>query len=602
MAIKDPSRLVQHVLLPLLVFSIISIILMYPVSLHPGQMINGRPFEDAFEYIWYLFWYKHALLELGTSPLFQPNIFYPEGWNLVFAAFPPIYPTLAVPFTAILGEVLTYNLFILATCIFAAYGAYLLAKALGSNQWGGIFAGVGFAFFPQRAVYFGGHLNFLTGSMWLPWLFFGLLQAKQKPAARSRWMAFAGLSLAMSIAGSWHFVFISTISAGVFALILLWPEFRRGPGLRAWARPIAVFVGTAAVIIGPFLLNAAIAHRRLGGDEMFSFSGTNASAVSLERFFVPSAINPLFWNLARQTFPLTNGQDGVVMFGYVVILAVIVALIRLRPWTTPVRALVGTAAITILLMTGPMLHWWGNPIAVKPPGAETIRQLIPELALEDGAVGIPMPALALYRLVPPFRTFHSFSRWGLPAALALSALAGLGITYLMQNRRSPVVRALMGIVPLMILLFEFNTLPLPDTTNINDIQRGVDDWLASQPEQSVIIEFPLSYTLKGQTLYYTIEHGQKIVHGAGSIFPTEFAERLPVLNTWPSEGTVDLLTELGVRYVVVHSYQPSEQFEAEALPAILLDERIVLLETFDETIGPIQASYIFGLAGPSSAD
>lgn len=593
MSIKNPARVLQNVLLPLLVFSIVSIILMYPVSLHPGEMINGRPFEDAFEYIWYLFWYKSALLDLGVSPLFQPNIFYPEGWNLVFAAFPPVYPTLAVPFTAILGEVLTYNLFILASCVFAAYGTYMLARSLGSNQLGGLFAGIGFAFFPQRAVYFGGHLNFLTGSMWLPWLFYGLVQAKAKPAGRSRWMAFAGLSLAMSIAGSWHFVFISTISAGIFALILLWPEVRRGDGLRPWLRPMAVFVATAAIIIGPFLLNAALAHRRLGGDEMFSFAGTNASSVSLERFFVPSAINPLFSTLARETFPLTNGQDGVVMFGYIVLLAVVVALFRLRPWSTAVRALVGTAVLALLLMMGPMLHWWGNPIAVNPPGAETIRQTIPELALDDGAVGIPMPALALYLLVPPFRTFHSFSRWGLPAALALSTLAGLGVTYLLQNRRSPVIRALMGPAFLVILLIEFNTLPLPYTTNISDIQRGVDDWLASQPEQSVIIEYPFSYTLKGQTLYYTIEHGQKIVHGAGSIFPTGFANRLPVLNRWPSDETVDLLAGLGVRYVVVHAYKTRDKFDEEELPGILSGGRVRLIETFDEAIGPIQASYLF---------
>ena len=69
-----------------------------------------------------------------------------------------------------------------------------------------------------------------------------------------------------------------------------------------------------------------------------------------QRFFVPSAINPLFSTLARETFPLTNGQDGVVMFGYIVLLAVVVALFRLRPWSTAVRALVGTAVLALLLM------------------------------------------------------------------------------------------------------------------------------------------------------------------------------------------------------------------------------------------------------------
>ena len=93
------SACTRH-LVPLSIFAAVTGSFLYPVSLHPSQMINGRPFEDAFEYVWYLEWYKQALLNLKVSPLLHTGIFYPGGWDLGFAAFPPIYPALLVPLTA----------------------------------------------------------------------------------------------------------------------------------------------------------------------------------------------------------------------------------------------------------------------------------------------------------------------------------------------------------------------------------------------------------------------------------------------------------------------------------------------------------------------
>jgi hypothetical protein len=224
---NDWSRSVLlDAVVPLSVFVAVTIFFLYPVSLNPGQMINGRPFEDAFEYVWYLAWYKQALLDLHASPLFQPGIFYPGGWDLRFAAFPPVYPTLLAPLTALVGPVTSYNLSLMGTCVFAAYGMYALARALGSNRFGAIFAGIAFAFLPQRSVYLGGHLNFLTGSMWLPWLLLTLVKAKESERMRLRWVAFGGVAFAMSIAGSWHFVFLSSL------LLLIWMIFYLGSSIR----------------------------------------------------------------------------------------------------------------------------------------------------------------------------------------------------------------------------------------------------------------------------------------------------------------------------------------------------------------------------------
>jgi hypothetical protein len=80
----------SRIVLPLAVFCGLTLVVTYPVGLHLASVIIGRPFEDAFESIWFLYWYKHALFDLHVSPLFQPDIFYPMGWDLRLAVMPPV--------------------------------------------------------------------------------------------------------------------------------------------------------------------------------------------------------------------------------------------------------------------------------------------------------------------------------------------------------------------------------------------------------------------------------------------------------------------------------------------------------------------------------
>ena len=101
-----------------------------------------NPTNDVFEHIWYLQWYKHALLDLRISPLFQPDIFYPGGWDLAFASLPPLFPAILAPVTSVMGPVVTYNLLLLISTVAAAYGVYLLVSAMGGTVLGGIFSGL----------------------------------------------------------------------------------------------------------------------------------------------------------------------------------------------------------------------------------------------------------------------------------------------------------------------------------------------------------------------------------------------------------------------------------------------------------------------------
>ncbi|MCA9970187.1 MAG: hypothetical protein KC425_08225 [Anaerolineales bacterium] len=556
--------------------------LLYPVSLHPRTLLLGRPFDDVFESVWYLGWYADALFTRGVSPLFQPDIFYPDGWELGFAVMPPLFPALFAPVTAVFGPITTYNLLLIGSTLLAAYGVYRWHRAMGGSRWGGLFAGLLFAFYPNRQTYQHGFLNFLLGSMWLPWLLLALHQAVHVPRHRGRWLALAGLFFGLSIAGAWQFVYISSVAAGVYGGLLLLPAMWRERG--AWLRPLVVGGLVLLVVAGPLLANGLLTRQRIGASADFPLHDLIGTSTSLERFLVPSAWNPLFWELARDTFPLHDGEDSIVAFGFSTLLLAAAGLAwRGAPGQAHRRVLLALAGASLLLMLGPFVKWQGQPVTLP-------------LA---GGVRVPLPALLIYDLAPPLRSFHHFGRLGMVAALGLGALAGLGLTMLLRRSR-PRLRPFLVAAALLALLLELNTQPQPQVTAAAGMVRQVDAWLAAQPEPRVIVEMPLWHTAKAQSLYYSLAHGQRMVHGYSIIWPAHFLAARPALETWPAETAVAELAALGVDTVLVHVFEGQEaDFVAQTLPVLEANPRLEVVGRF-ERAAPWEGgdTYLFGAITP----
>jgi hypothetical protein len=580
--------------LPLIFYSIITACLTWPIASHLSSLVIGRPFEDAFEKIWYLYWYEHALWDLHVSPLFDPGIFYPTGWDLRLASLPPFYPALLSPLTRLTNPVFAYNLGLLVSCVLAAYGMFLAARILGANWWGGLLAGIAFAFYPQREVYLGGHLGMLFGSMWLPWIIYGVARAVRSPEERKSGVALALGSYALAIAGAWQFIFLGGVVLLVAAIGYWLPAVKSRSG--GWARALLVGILVWSVIAVPLLIGALAASSKLGATQQFSFDDVNATSVSVERLLVPSGINPLFWNLARKTFPLHNGADSVVVLGYV---PLILAAFGLRkPVTVPAKVGLALVGIGIVMMLGLTLHFWGKPIWVTVPQpvsdlASSMARPLGVTLTEGSRIQVLLPHAFLYLLVAPIRSFRACGRWGLISSLGLAILCSLGFTTVTRTwlKRK---RVLAGGLACLVLLVEFNMQPLPAMTSTEQMHRPVDDWLATYGGSSAIIEYPLSYTANGQALYYTIAHGQKIVHGYGSMPPQGYRDILPRLEQWPEPSSLDLLSEIGVRYVLVDAFT-GDDFENKQLPALMANPRLELVGVFPTPIGNVRQIYLFAL-------
>ena len=70
----------------------------------------------------------------------------------------------------------------------------------------------------------------------------------------------------------------------------------------------------------------------------------------------------------------------------------------------------------------------------------------------------------------------------------------------------------------------------------------------------ILAQFPFDEESKQRQLYYTLIHQKPFLGGDFNTSPPEQYTRItPVMDTFPSRESVDVLRELGVTYVVVDS-------------------------------------------------
>jgi hypothetical protein len=200
-----------------------------------------------------------------------------------------------------------------------------------------------------------------------------------------------------------------------------------------------------------------------------------------------------------------------------------IAVRRKSPIWWPWAAL---CAVSILLALGPTLHWRGE------------------------SLDIPMPARFLYRYVPPYSSIRVWARMGMVTILALSVLSGLGAKWVLDRVRRPNRRLIVAAVLATLIAFDFAALP-PGVTPTSG--RAVDHWLAEQPSQFTIFQFPLERAIHGSQMYYTVVHQKRIAYGYGTFIPPEFRAYMPRLSTFPSADSLEVLENWDIKYILVNT-------------------------------------------------
>jgi hypothetical protein len=191
-------------------------------------------------------------------------------------------------------------------------------------------------------------------------------------------------------------------------------------------------------------------------------------------------------------------------------------------------------------------------------GVACVVALGPEVRAFGRDLG-PGPWAFLRDNVPAFEMLRVPSRAGIFLALPLSMLAAMALTVL---RPRPAVGVLVGALALAETLIV--PIEMPQWTQIVDTRQEpppVYRWLADQPGRDVVVHLPLwddrsmeRRPAFHETIYmvYSTLHWKPLVNGWAGFEPRGYARIRAEMMDFPSEDFLDLLREVGVRWIVVH--------------------------------------------------
>ncbi|NJP05871.1 MAG: hypothetical protein HC837_09725 [Chloroflexaceae bacterium] len=430
-------------------YLVLTAVMLHPLLWQFTTHILGSP-GDSFKYVWRMFWFEHALVDLQVSPAFAPHLFYPSGFELARSELTPANTILGLPITWLAGPIVSYNVVMLASFVLTGCTTYLLAHRLGASRPAAWVGGILFAFCLRRYFHASGHLP-LMGTQWLALALYGWEGVITR---RRTWDGYvSGLGMALTIWTSWYY-------APTFVLLMAFYTLVR-PGLRQRARlmqswPAVLLAGSLTTALVLPLLQPYLELSETGADYRHRLLDLLIHSPEPIEFLLPNPFHPLWrdWML-----PLFNWKgEHFVALGYSLIVLMLIGL-----W-------VGRKRPAVLAL--------GLIIAIN-----LVMALGPRLRLDDGTI-IALPAWFVYDHVPVLDGIRVWNRMVIYVVLCGAVLAALALSALPRRF------ARVGLVlATLLILFEYAaTLPM-----VAPASRLADVWLSEQPGNGAVIEMPNKY-------------------------------------------------------------------------------------------------------------
>lgn len=563
------------------IFALMALGLTWPVVAHLSSRIPGTAtwaFDES-TFVWNIWYFKHALLDLHTSPLHTNLIWYPLGIDLILYTYNLFNALIALPLQVAANLPLASNVTLLMATALSGFGTYLLAfdllhsdnptsegakptKSLLKYRLAAVVAGVIYAFASNRAVYAAlGHYDMVT-TEWLP--FYALYLARlirQQGEGSQAWLKNALLAgFFFALAALAEMIFASFLA--LFTLVYLAASWRRLQRPVVTAVRLAVAGAVALLIWSPALV--PIAREFITGNYALAGWGESLKlSVDAVGLVTPTNLNPLLAAASPGPHPELPPVDGApsrwtgalraveegqarfsdintVFLGYVTL-----ALALLGMWTARRRVTVWTwsAVVFALLTLGPLLQIQGRY-------QFGLDNLLP------GGVTFPLP-FAFLHYVPFVNANRAPNRNSVILMLALAVLAAYGVAWLigriMRLRWStrhpeggtarvspwPLVAAIAaaGVIAVAVVLEHF-AVPLPTTdARIPEIYGRI----AGEPGDFAVMQLPLGWRNSFGTLgseqtqlqYYQVANGKPMIGGNISRAPgfkMDYFARIPLFK------------------------------------------------------------------------
>jgi hypothetical protein len=518
-------------------YLLLTVLMTYPLVLQLTTAIPGDGF-DGWQNYWNLWWVKTAVLDLHQSPYFTTYLYYPTGYSLLFHTLNIFNSLLSLPIQLCFGLTASYNFVVLFSFVLGGYGTYLLALyGIGGGRRArdhlvAFLAGAVFTFSPFHFAHLLGHMQVISLE-WLP--FYVLTLVKSLSSERMRPASHVGLPvvfLVLTALCDWYFVLYLLIFTALYL------------GYRAWAdrrpRPLVLktglILGVGGIVLSPLSVTMVWEALQDPNHLLSPFEATVRLSADLLAYFTPNEFHPLWGEAAASLSEAftSSTSERMVFAGYIPL-----ALAGYALWT---RRRVGafwaiSCLIFFVLSLGPYLHIAGREVS------------------------LPLPYLALYRLLPFFRLARSVSRFDVMVMLSLAPLVALGLQRLLASLPATQARVL-ALVATALVCFEFLPAPYPMA---EVYVPSFYHRLATEEEVYAILELPMNWDRPAHLLYQTVHHKPLIAGYVTRPNPLSLVERVPVLQHFrflgpdiiaqdPGEVAPEVFDYLDVKYAILHGY------------------------------------------------
>ena len=185
---------IKKYLLILLLFTVLSIVMTYPLAVSMSSRLPGS--GDITQMVWYFWMTGEMLSKIGAvSGIFHTfYIFYPSGIQMIpfGTAYNQILALIIVP---LLGSTATCNILYLSAFIISGIGAYALARHITGNDAASVIAGIVYTFAPFHFAHaFAGHLGSVT-MQWIPFCALFIMRTFEKKDLKDAVIAACSSSL-----------------------------------------------------------------------------------------------------------------------------------------------------------------------------------------------------------------------------------------------------------------------------------------------------------------------------------------------------------------------------------------------------------------------
>lgn len=498
----------------LLTYTIITIVLTYPLVLHLNNALYAQP-GDAFG----------MLYDMWRMTIEKINYFFP-GQTL----FLGIIRLLRYVFS----ETIIYNIFILGSFILTGLAGFVLVKKITKNDVISVIGGLIFILCPFRTTQALQHITFADLSLMLFFIYFLLLVREEK-----KWTYLLILSLLFCA------ITLINYQYGVFA-ILIYAIYLLANFFISNKKNKYIFLYSLISIAIGGLIILAINHNfvsdylsmKNGGRTQYisdrSYSELNVYSAQWFYYFLPSPDNPIFGQYTAKYYDdivgtlKTNKTEQIIYLGIVNIIFAIVALFNYKK----IDKFIFWFAILLII--------FGIYFSFAPT--------MPFLGVD-----ITAPGAILYNIMPFVRVY---CRLGLLTYFGIAILSLYGIYFVYEKISKKYLKTIFIVVISILISSDLLVLPKNRITKVDTRSMPmVYSTLESLPTGTIAeypqlpAEEPLSYEY---LLWKRVHQLPTITNYTGSV--TENDLRKSILDPSNLE-TIGQLKTNGVKYIIIHTHK-----------------------------------------------